>query len=249
MSEILKIENLTVSIDDKEILKDFSLSIPKGQMHALMGRNGSGKTTLSHVLMGHPAYELTQGRIIFDGVDITNMSADERARLGLFVAFQYPAAVPGVTVANFLRTSVKAIHGEERVKKGFRASVKEKLKLLGIDESFMTRYINDGFSGGEKKRMEVLQLLMLEPKLVILDEIDSGLDIDTLKILTEAINAMKDPARTFILITHYHKMIDVFQPDQVHVLHQGELAATGDLSMAQQLDDMGYEKFYASITA
>jgi Fe-S cluster assembly ATP-binding protein len=244
---ILEIKNLTVWVEGKVILKNFTLEVQEGQMHALMGRNGSGKTTLGHVLMGHPAYSVSQGQILFQGQDLIPLSPDERAKLGIFVAFQYPVSLPGVTVAGFLRESMKAIHGEEAVKKGFRAKVKTRLKELGISEDFMTRSLNEGFSGGEKKRMEVLQLALLEPKLAILDEVDSGLDIDSLKILAEAIKRMRTGNRTFLLITHYHKMIDVFMPDKVHVLYQGEVVASGNNEMARHLDQVGYENFYSAI--
>lgn len=240
---VLEFQNVTVSVEGKPIISNLNLQVKKGEVHALMGRNGSGKTTLGNVLMGHPAYKLESGSIRFEGKDITALSTDERARLGIFIAFQYPVAIPGVTVANFLRESVKAIHGDERAQKGFRARVKTHLKELGIDESFMTRYINDGFSGGEKKRLEVLQLVLLEPKLIILDEIDSGLDVDTLKILSKAITALRSQDRSFLLITHYHRMIEYFEPDHVHVLHGGEVISSGDITLAHRLDKEGYESF------
>lgn len=243
MSYLIEFKNVSVSTAGKTILKNFSLKIRAGEVHALMGRNGSGKTTIGNILMGHPAYKLDAGTIFFEGKNISPLTTDQRAKLGIFIAFQYPVAVPGVTVANFLRESVKAVHGEERAQKGFRATVKAKLKELGIDESFMTRSINDGFSGGEKKRLEVLQLLLLEPKLVVLDEIDSGLDVDTLKILSKAITRLKTADRAFLLITHYHKMIETFNPDYVHVLQDGAVVSSGGRDLADQLEKEGYEHF------
>jgi Fe-S cluster assembly ATP-binding protein len=244
MSALLIFNNMTVSVEEKIILKDFSLEVNLGEVHALMGRNGSGKTTIANVLMGHPAYKLESGTILFEGKDISHFSPDERAKLGIFIAFQYPIAVPGVTVASFLRESLKAIKGAEYVKKGFRTRVKQQLKELGIDESFMVRYINDGFSGGEKKRLEVLQLILLEPKLIVLDEIDSGLDIDTLKILMKAISLLKTKERSFLLITHYQRVIEFFTPDHVHILQHGKVVESGDHTLAATLDQKGYEAFY-----
>ncbi|MCX5788525.1 MAG: Fe-S cluster assembly ATPase SufC [Elusimicrobia bacterium] len=205
---LLEIQDLHVSVEGKPILKGVDLKMEKGQIHALMGPNGSGKSTLSNALLGHPKYEVTKGHILFEGEDITHLKTHERARKGLFLCFQYPTAIPGVSVANFIRTALKSVRGEASVVKTFRKSLREKMQLLGMDEKIASRYVNDGFSGGEKKRLETLQMAMLEPKLAILDEADSGLDIDALRIVSDGVNRLASPERGILLITHYQRMLD-----------------------------------------
>ena len=238
---LLEIQDLHVSVEGKPILKGVDLKIEKGQIHALMGPNGSGKSTLSNALLGHPKYEVTQGHILFEGEDITHLKTHERARKGLFLCFQYPTAIPGVSVANFIRTALKSVRGEASVVKTFRKSLREKMQLLGMDEKIASRYVNDGFSGGEKKRLETLQMAMLEPKLAILDEADSGLDIDALRIVSDGVNRLASPERGVLLITHYQRMLDYVKPHFVHVLIDGQIAQSGGPEMARELEKRGYD--------
>ena len=242
-TNILKIENLKVEIDGKEILQGLNLEINKSEVHAIMGRNGSGKSTFSNTLMGHPAYKLTSGQITFNGTVINNLKPNERAKLGLFLGFQYPLSIPGVTVANFLRQSVKAVKGDSISPKDFRKLLYEKMDDLEIDHAFATRYVNDGFSGGEKKRMEILQMSILEPKLAILDEPDSGLDIDSLKLVCESINKYKkkNPEVSLLLVTHYQRMLDYIKPDKVHVFVDGNIVESGGHELALELEKKGYD--------
>ena len=240
---LLQIERLHVSVEGKEILKGLDLTLDRGQVHAIMGPNGSGKSTLSYALMGHPRYTVTQGCILLNGQDLAGIKTDERARRGLFLAFQYPLAVPGVTVANFLRQTLKArFQGEVPVKE-FRRLIKEQMKQLDIDDSFATRYVNDGFSGGEKKRHEILQMALLKPELAVLDETDSGLDIDALRIVADGINRMRGPERGMLLITHYQRLLGYVQPDVVHVLVDGQVVRSGGKALAEELEKTGYESF------
>ena len=238
---LLEIQDLHVSVEGKPILKGVDLKMEKGQIHALMGPNGSGKSTLSNALLGHPKYEVTKGHILFEGEDITHMKTHERARKGLFLCFQYPTAIPGVSVANFIRTALKSVRGEASVVKTFRKSLREKMQLLGMDEKIASRYVNDGFSGGEKKRLETLQMAMLEPKLAILDEADSGLDIDALRIVSDGVNRLASPERGILLITHYQRMLDYVKPHFVHVLIDGQIAQSGGPEMARELEKRGYD--------
>ena len=238
---LLEIQDLHVSVEGKPILKGVDLKLEKGQIHALMGPNGSGKSTLSNALLGHPKYEVTQGHILFEGEDITHLKTHERARKGLFLCFQYPTAIPGVSVANFIRTALKSVRGEDSVVKTFRKNLREKMKLLDMDEKIATRYVNDGFSGGEKKRLETLQMAMLEPKLAILDEADSGLDIDALRIVSDGVNRLASPERGVLLITHYQRMLDYVKPHFVHVLIDGQIAQSGGPEMARELEKRGYD--------
>jgi Fe-S cluster assembly ATP-binding protein len=243
----LQIENLSVSVEGKSILKGVTLTVNKGEIHALMGPNGSGKSTLANVLMGHPKYEVTGGRILFHGEDISELSADERARKGLFLAFQYPTAIPGVSVANFLRMALTARRkemGESKPlpPKEFRALVKEKMALLKMDESVAARYINDGFSGGEKKRAEILQMAVLRPEVAILDETDSGLDIDALRIVSEGVNALSGPDLGVLLITHYQRILNYIKPQFVHVLIDGRIVKSGGPELAHELEAQGYDR-------
>ena len=245
MTPTLQIKDLHVAVEGKPILKGLSLSVTKGEVHAIMGPNGSGKSTLANALMGNPKYEITSGRVLFHGEDISGWEADERGRKGLFLAFQYPIAIPGVSVANFLRMALQARRkaaGNEKPlpPKEFRTLMKEKMALLRVDDSFAGRYINDGFSGGEKKRAEILQMAMLRPEIAVLDETDSGLDIDALRIVAEGVNAMLSPDLGVLLITHYQRLLNHIVPDVVHVLAQGRIVKSGGRDLALRLEDEGY---------
>ena len=246
MSE-LEIKNLHVKIGEKEILKGVTLSVPQGEVHAIMGPNGTGKSTLAYTLMGHPNYEVTQGEVWFKNRNLLDLKTDERSRLGLFLAFQYPISIPGVTVANFLRTAVNARRKAQNPEdKGipipeFRKLLKEKMTLLKMDPSFAGRYLNDGFSGGEKKRAEVLQMAMLQPEIAILDETDSGLDIDALKIVSEGVNLLHDQNIGVLLITHYQRMLNYIKPDVVHVMMDGRIVESGGPDLALHLEEHGYD--------
>jgi Fe-S cluster assembly ATP-binding protein len=243
---LLELDNVHVSVAGKEVVRGVSLQIEAGEKHAVMGPNGSGKSSLVNALMGHPDYALTKGRVLLDGEDVSAMPPDQRAHRGLFLGFQYPVTVPGVTVANFLRAAVKArtkAHGssEDEAMKGFRKNLKDKFKLLSVDESFATRYLNDGFSGGEKKRLEILQLAMLEPCMALLDETDSGLDIDALKVVAEGINRACGPKTGVLLVTHYQRLLNYVKPDYVHVLIKGRIEESGGPGLALQLEEKGYD--------
>jgi Fe-S cluster assembly ATP-binding protein len=239
----LKIENLNVSIEDTEILKNFSLEIKGGEIHAIMGPNGTGKSTLASALMGHPSYEITGGSVQIDGEDLLEMEVDERARAGLFLAMQYPSEISGVTTADFLRSAINAKRGEgnEISLMKFIRGLDEKMNDLDMDESFSQRYLNEGFSGGEKKRNEILQMMMLEPRLCILDEIDSGLDIDALKVVSKGVNELRSPERGFLIITHYQRLLNYVTPDFVHVMMQGRIVKSGGPELAQRLEEEGYD--------
>ncbi|MCL6625137.1 Fe-S cluster assembly ATPase SufC [Alicyclobacillus kakegawensis] len=242
-SPVLTIEDLRVSVEDKEIVKGLSLQIKGGEIHAVMGPNGTGKSTLASALMGHPAYSVTSGRVTLDGEDVLTMSVDERARAGLFLAMQYPAEVSGVSNANFLRTALNARRGEgnELPVIKFHRLLQQKMKDLNIDPSFAERYLNEGFSGGEKKRNEILQMSLLEPKIAILDEIDSGLDIDALKLVADAVNQLRSPQTGFLIITHYQRLLQYIVPDYVHVMMQGRIVKSGDKTLAEYLEANGYD--------
>ena len=244
-----------VAAPDHEILQGIDLTVGKGEVHAIMGPNGSGKTTLAYALMGHPAYVIKGGEVIWKGRDILALSPDKRARLGLFLAFQYPTAIPGLSVASFIRSALNArlqgidknpdIDPTDAVKGGvsmrdFRNKMREKMALLRMDEGFAARYVNDGFSGGEKKRLEMLQMAVLEPEMAILDETDSGLDIDALRIVAEGVNAMLNPNLGVLLITHYQRLLNYITPDFVHVLAQGKIVTSGGKDLALRLEDEGY---------
>jgi Fe-S cluster assembly ATP-binding protein len=239
----LKIENLQVSIEDTEILKDFSLEIKGGEIHAIMGPNGTGKSTLASALMGHPSYDVTGGSVQLDGENVLDMEVDERARAGLFLAMQYPSEISGVTTADFLRSAINAKRGEgnEISLMKFIRSLDDKMNGLNMDESFSQRYLNEGFSGGEKKRNEILQMMMLEPRLCILDEIDSGLDIDALKVVSKGVNDLRSPERGFLIITHYQRLLNYVTPDFVHVMMQGRIVKSGGPELAQRLEEEGYD--------
>ena len=247
MTSALEIRNLHVSVGEQEILKGINLLVKQGEIHALMGPNGSGKSTLAYALAGHPAYEVTSGQVIFDGKELLEMDPDERSRAGLFLAFQYPVAVPGVTVANFLRQALNARRKGGPEDKGisipaFRRLLKEKMDLLNIDHRFAGRYLNEGFSGGEKKRAEVLQMATLEPKIGILDETDSGLDIDALRIVAEGANTLQEQLNMGLLvITHYQRILNYIEPEQVHVMLAGHIVESGGPGLALQLEEKGYD--------
>jgi len=254
----LVIRDLHASVEGKEILRGVDLTVTQGETHALMGPNGSGKSTLANVIMGHPKYQVTSGEVLFKGHNVLELSADKRARMGIFLAFQYPSAVPGVTVANFLRRAVDARRegydpaanneatGQVSKRKGippseFRKLINEKMKILKVDQSFINRYLNEGFSGGEKKRAEILQMAMLEPSMAILDETDSGLDIDALRVVSEGVNALRGPRMGVLIITHYQRILNYITPDVVHVMHRGRIIKTGGPDFAQELEQKGYE--------
>lgn len=238
---LLEIVDLHVKVEDKEILKGVNLTINAGEVHAIMGRNGSGKSTLSYALMGHPRYKVTSGKMLYKGQEISEMSPDQRAKLGLALAFQYPVSIPGVSVSNFLRKTVNAVRGRDIPVKEFRLELKALMAKLGVKDEFLSRYVNDGFSGGEKKRLEILQLSMLNPSLAILDETDSGLDIDALKTVSEGVNALSKADTAVLLITHYQRMLNYVQPQFVHVFQDGKIVASGGSELALELEDRGYE--------
>jgi len=238
---MLKIEDLQVEIDGQEIVKGLDLEVGKGEIHAIMGPNGSGKSTLANVLMGHPRYEVTGGSITFQGEDVFELEHDERAKLGMFLAFQYPSEVPGVSVANFLRTAVNSVREEELRPMEMYRLLQEKMGIMQMDPKFAERYLNEGFSGGEKKRNEILQMLMLDPKLAIMDETDSGLDIDALQVVAKGVNEMKGPEFSAVIITHYQRILRYIEPDRVHVMLDGRLVTSGGKELADDLEEKGYD--------
>ena len=246
MTDALEIRNLQASIDGQPILKGVDLVVNAGEVHALMGPNGTGKSTLANVLMGHPAYEVTGGQILFNGEDLIEMAPDERSRKGLFLAFQYPVAIPGVSVANFLRSAINARRRAANPEdKGisipeFRKLLKEKMDLLEMDHEFAGRYLNDGFSGGEKKRAEILQMATLEPTIAVLDETDSGLDIDALRIVASGVNALAGPTMGALIITHYQRILNYIKPDVVHIMLDGRIVKSGGAELAHELEEKGY---------
>lgn len=245
MSQVptLEVQGLRAGVEETEILKGVNLTVKGGEVHAIMGPNGSGKSTLAYTLMGHPRYRVIEGKALLNGEDLFEMEPDERARRGLFLAFQYPSEVPGVTVANFLRTAYNAIHGgEEGISVlEFHRLLKEKLELLEMDESFAGRYLNEGFSGGEKKRNEILQMAILKPKIAVLDETDSGLDIDALRIVSHGVNTLRGPELGVIVITHYQRILRYLQPDYVHILIDGRIVRSGGRELAEELEAKGYD--------
>jgi Fe-S cluster assembly ATP-binding protein len=238
---LFEFKDIHVGIEGKDVVKGVSLAIYPGEVHAIMGPNGSGKSSLSNALMGHPSYQITQGEIILDGKNLLEMSADERSRAGLFLAFQYPLAIPGVTVANFLRSALQAHRGKEADMSDFRKLLKAKMAELEIDEKFATRYLNDGFSGGEKKRIEILQMSILNPKMAILDETDSGLDIDALKTVSEGINRCHNEKNGVLMVTHYQRLLNYVKPHFVHVMIAGQFVTRGGPELALKLEDQGYD--------
>ncbi len=238
---MLKVENLHIEIDGQEIVKGLDLEVQRGEIHAIMGPNGSGKSTLANVLMGHPRYEVTQGSITFEGEDVLELEPDERARMGMFLAFQYPSEVPGVSVANFLRTAVNSVREEELSPMEMYKLLQEKMRVMQMDPKFAERYLNEGFSGGEKKRNEILQMLMLEPRLAIMDETDSGLDIDALRVVARGVNELKGPEFSAVIITHYQRILRYIEPDHVHVMLDGRIVTSGGKELALGLEEKGYD--------
>jgi Fe-S cluster assembly ATP-binding protein len=238
---MLKIENLRVEIDGNEIVKGLDLEVGKGEIHAIMGPNGSGKSTFANVLMGHPRYEVTEGTVTFEGEDVLELEPDERAKLGMFLAFQYPSEVPGVSVANFLRTAVNSVREEELSPMEMYRLLQEKMAVMQMDPKFAERYLNEGFSGGEKKRNEILQMLMLDPRLAIMDETDSGLDIDALQVVARGVNEVRGPEFSAVIITHYQRILRYIEPDRVHVMLDGRIVTSGGKELAEQLEDKGYD--------
>ena len=241
MNAILEIKDLHANVEGKEILKGVNLTIPRGEIHAIMGPNGSGKSTLSYTLMGHPKYQITGGDILLDGKSILDASTDERARRGIFLCFQYPTAIPGVTVTNFLKTVLKNVRGEDIPVKQFRKELKEGMEYLQMKEDFARRYVNDGFSGGEKKRHEILQMALMKPKLAVLDEVDSGLDIDALRIIAGGIEGLRSEDRSMLVITHYQRILDYLTLDRVHVFMDGKIQTSGGKELVEKLEKEGYD--------
>src|SRR5689334_13684855 len=242
---MLSIENLHARIGDREILKGLTLHVPAGEVHAIMGPNGSGKSTLAQVLAGREDYEVTAGKVVYGGRDLLAMAPEERARAGVFLAFQYPIEIPGVNNAYLLKAALNAqrqARGEQAIDAfEFMKLIKARMELMDIPKDFLTRSVNQGFSGGEKKRNEILQLLLLEPRLAVLDETDSGLDVDALKIVANGVNSLRDPKRSFVLVTHYQRLLDYITPDRVHVLVRGRIARSGDRTLALELERRGYD--------
>jgi len=246
---LLAVEDLHASVDGQPILRGIDLTTHRGEIHAIMGPNGSGKSTLAKVLMGHPGYEVISGTISFKGEDITQADAPTRANMGMFLAFQYPEEIPGVSVVNFLRTALSNRTGVDYTVLELRLRVMDAMESLGMDASFADRYVNEGFSGGERKRNEVLQMAVLEPELAIMDETDSGLDIDALQVVAEGVNRLAGAKRGFVVITHYQRLLDYITPDHVHVLVDGRIVRSGGAELARQLEDEGYEAFRAAPAA
>jgi Fe-S cluster assembly ATP-binding protein len=244
---MLEVRNLKVRVDDKDILRGINLTVGTGEVHAIMGPNGSGKSTLARALAGHPGYEVTDGQILYQGQDLLAMAPDERAREGVFMAFQYPVEIPGVNNAYFLKAALNAkrkhLGLDELDAMDFMALVKEKLKVLHIDDSMLQRSVNEGFSGGEKKRNEIFHMAVLEPTLAVLDETDSGLDIDALRVVSDGVNAMRNPSRSFVVVTHYQRLLNYIVPDFVHVLSEGRIVRSGGRELALELEEKGYTSY------
>lgn len=240
---MLKIENLHAEIDGTEILKGVDLEINPGEVHAIMGPNGSGKSTLANVIMGNPIYEVTDGKIIFENEEITEEPVDNRAKLGMFLAFQYPESIPGVTIVNMLKTALTNIEETEYTTLELRLKVAEAMEQLGLSADFADRYLNEGFSGGERKRNEILQLAVLNPKLAVLDETDSGLDVDGLKVVGEGVSKLKTPDKGYLVVTHYQRLLEYIKPDFVHVFVDGKIIETGGIELSDKLEQEGYESY------
>ena len=246
---LLEVKDLEVNVEGKQILNGLSLTVPAGEVHAIMGPNGSGKSTLANTLMGHPRYKVTGGRILLKGEDVTGLAPDERARKGMFLAMQYPTSIPGVTMVNFLRAALKAVQGKDMPVREFRERLFEAMAILKMDESFARRYVNEGFSGGEKKRAEVLQMSLLRPAMAVMDETDSGLDIDALRTVSEGINALRGEDIGILLITHYQRILNYVTPDHIHVLYKGRIVRSGGRELAAELEEKGYDWITNAIDA
>lgn len=246
-TEIISIKELASQVEDKAILKGINLDIKAGEIHVIMGPNGAGKSTLANVLMGHPAHEVTGGEVSFLGKDLLDMKVDERAKAGLFLSFQYPQEVPGVTVENFLRTAKKEQSAIMPSLTLFQKEIKKNMELLEMDEKYLTRYLNQGFSGGEKKKNEILQMAILQPKLAILDETDSGLDVDAIRHVYEAVQKLANEKNAILVITHYSKILEYIKPDFIHVLVDGKIVESGDLSLAAKIEENGYDIFKSAL--
>ncbi|MCH8903316.1 MAG: Fe-S cluster assembly ATPase SufC [Bacteroidetes bacterium] len=242
---MISIKDLKVSIEGKEILKGINLEVNPGELHAIMGPNGSGKSTLASVLAGRPEYEVTGGEILYKGKDLLELPADQRAKQGIFLAFQYPVEIPGVSIANFMRSAINELRKAKNLEPldamDFLSEIKDKMKNMGIDLEFLNRAVNEGFSGGEKKRNEIFQMTMMDPDMIILDETDSGLDIDALKIVSEGVNNFRTDEKAFLIITHYQRLLNYIVPDYVHVIYDGRIVKSGDKSLALELEEKGYE--------
>jgi Fe-S cluster assembly ATP-binding protein len=237
----LEIQGLRVSVGGKEILKGLDLQVSKGETHALMGPNGSGKSTLAYAIMGHPGYQITAGQVLLKGTDVTGLTPDERAKMGLFLAMQYPTEIPGVSFTNFLRTALNAVGGRDVPVRQFMQRLREEMAALAMDEKFLQRNVNEGFSGGEKKRFEILQMAMLRPEVAVLDETDSGLDIDALKVVSRGVNRLRSPDLGALIITHYTRILRYITPDRVHVMFEGRVVESGGSELAEELEAKGYE--------
>ncbi len=242
-NKLIKICNLESRVEEEEILKGINLEVEKGEIHVIMGPNGSGKSTLANVLMGHPDYEITAGEVDFEGENINDLAVDKRAKKGIFLSFQYPQEIPGVTVENFLRTAKTSVTGENQSIFDFKFLLEEKMKMLDIDESYADRYLNKGFSGGEKKKNEILQMAVLEPKLAVLDETDSGLDVDATKTVAEGIKKLSSKDNSMIIITHHNQILDYLEPDYVHVLVEGKIVKSGGMELAREIEKNGYAEY------
>lgn len=245
--KLLKICNLESKVEEEKILNGINLEVDKGELHVIMGPNGAGKSTLANVLMGHPEHQITNGEIEFEGESINELAVDKRAKKGIFLSFQYPQEIPGVTVENFLRTAKTAVSGEQQSIFDFKFLLEEKMNLLDIDQSYADRYLNKGFSGGEKKKNEILQMAVLEPKLAVLDETDSGLDVDATKTVAEGIKKLASEDNAMIIITHHNQILDYLQPDYVHVLVDGRIAKSGDMDLAKKIEEEGYAEYKEEI--
>lgn len=242
-SSLLEVKDLQVSINENQILKNLNLKIDKGEIHAIMGPNGSGKSTLANVIMGNPVYEVTKGSILFEGEDITEEPVDNRAKKGLFLAFQYPESIPGVTIVNMLKTALTNIENTEFTTLELRLKVADAMGQLGLSPDFADRYLNEGFSGGERKRNEILQLAVLNPKLAVLDETDSGLDVDGLRVVGEGVSKLKSEDKGYLVVTHYQRLLDYITPDYVHVFVDGKIVDSGGLELSKKLEEQGYESY------
>jgi Fe-S cluster assembly ATP-binding protein len=238
---VLEVQDLHVAVEGKQILNGLSLTVPAGEVHAIMGPNGSGKSTLANTLMGHPRYDVTSGEVFLKGENITEMAPDERAKRGMFLAMQYPTSIPGVTMVNFLRASLKAVQGTDVPVREFRQRLLDAMAVLKMDEAFARRYVNEGFSGGEKKRAEILQMSLLRPAMAVMDETDSGLDIDALRTVSDGINTLRNDEMGILLITHYQRILNYVQPDHVHVLYKGRIVRSGSRELASELEAKGYD--------